>query len=83
MFFLNYKPIIDFNYAHIAPAVLCHNIIYICNYPFQMYSQIINYIKQRVEISQAEIEEALRHNEHTKYTKGENILYCTRGKFVR
>ncbi len=45
-----------------------------------MYSQIINYIKQRVEISQQEIEESLKYSEFKKYAKGDYILrageYC-------
>jgi CRP/FNR family transcriptional regulator, anaerobic regulatory protein len=45
-----------------------------------MYSQVINYIKQRVEISQKEIEESLKHCQFRKYTKGDFILrtgeYC-------
>lgn len=46
----------------------------------QMYSQIINYIKQRVEISPEEIEQSLKHSQFRKYTKGDFILrtgeYC-------
>jgi len=45
-----------------------------------MYSQVINYIKQRVEISREEIEESLRYSTFKKYTKGDYILrageYC-------
>jgi CRP/FNR family transcriptional regulator, anaerobic regulatory protein len=45
-----------------------------------MYSQVINYIKQRVEISQIEIEETLKYSEYKHYAKGEFILkageYC-------
>jgi len=45
-----------------------------------MYSQVINYIKQRIEISREEIEEALRYSDFKKYAKGDYILrageYC-------
>lgn len=45
-----------------------------------MYLQVIDYIKQRVEISQEEIEETLKYSEFKKYSKGEYILrageYC-------
>lgn len=45
-----------------------------------MYSQVINYIKQRVEISREEIEESLKYCDFKKYAKGEYILrageYC-------
>lgn len=45
-----------------------------------MYSQVINYIRQRIEISQEEIEETLKYSEFKKYSKGEYILrvgeYC-------
>lgn len=45
-----------------------------------MHSQVINYIKQRVEISLEEIEESLKFSEFKKFTKGEYILrageYC-------
>ena len=45
-----------------------------------MYLQVINYIKQRAEISQAEIEESLKFTEFKKYTKGDYVLrigeYC-------
>ena len=39
-----------------------------------MYSQVINYIKQRVEISQEEIEESLKYSDYKQYTKGDYIL---------
>lgn len=39
-----------------------------------MYSQVINYIKQRVEISQEEIEESLKFCEFKQYSKGDYIL---------
>jgi CRP/FNR family transcriptional regulator, anaerobic regulatory protein len=39
-----------------------------------MYSQVINYIKQRVEISQEEIEESLRYSDYKQYAKGSYIL---------
>ena len=45
-----------------------------------MYSQVINYIKQRIKISREEIEEALRYSDFKKYAKGDYILrageYC-------
>lgn len=45
-----------------------------------MYSQIINYIKQRVEITDKEIEDSLQYSEFKKFAKGEYILrageYC-------
>jgi CRP-like cAMP-binding protein len=45
-----------------------------------MYSQVINYIKRRIEISREEIEECLQYSEFKKYAKGEYILrageYC-------
>jgi CRP/FNR family transcriptional regulator, anaerobic regulatory protein len=45
-----------------------------------MYSQVINYIKQRVEISREEIEESLQYSDFKKYAKGDYILrageYC-------
>lgn len=48
-----------------------------------MYSQVINYIKQRVEISLEEIEESLKYSDFKKYAKGDYILrsgeYC---KFI-
>lgn len=39
-----------------------------------MYSQIINYIKQRVEISREEIEESLQYTYFKQYSKGDYIL---------
>ena len=39
-----------------------------------MYSQVINYIKQRIEISREEIEETLEYSDFKKYKKGEYIL---------
>ncbi len=39
-----------------------------------MYSQIINYIKQRIEISREEIEESLQYSEFKTFAKGEYIL---------
>jgi CRP-like cAMP-binding protein len=39
-----------------------------------MYSQVINYIKQRIEISQEEIEESLKYSDFRKYAKGDYIL---------
>jgi CRP-like cAMP-binding protein len=48
--------------------------------PFQVYSQIINYIKQRIDISQEEIEDGLKYSEFKTYAKGDYILrageYC-------
>ncbi len=45
-----------------------------------MYSQVINYIKQRIKIRQEEIEESLRYSDFKKYAKGDYILrageYC-------
>jgi CRP-like cAMP-binding protein len=45
-----------------------------------MYSRVINYIKQRVEISREEIEESLKYTDFKKYAKGDYILrageYC-------
>ena len=39
-----------------------------------MYSQVINYIKQRIDISQDEIEESLKYSNFKKYKKGDYIL---------
>ena len=48
--------------------------------PFQMYSQVIDYIKKRIDISQEEIEEGLKYSEFKKFSKGDYILrvgeYC-------
>ena len=45
-----------------------------------MYSQVINYIKQRIEISREEIEESLKYSDFKKFAKGDYILrageYC-------
>ncbi|NII26355.1 Crp/Fnr family transcriptional regulator [Pseudoflavitalea sp. X16] len=45
-----------------------------------MYSRVANYIKQRIEISDEEIEEGLQYTTFKKYLKGEYILrigeYC-------
>lgn len=45
-----------------------------------MYSQVINYIKQRVEISREEIEAILQYSDFKRYVKGDYILrtgeYC-------
>lgn len=45
-----------------------------------MYAQIINYIKQRIEITNKELEEAFQYSEFKKFKKGEYILaagdYC-------
>jgi CRP-like cAMP-binding protein len=45
-----------------------------------MYSQVINYIRQRVEISKEEIEESLKYSDFKKFAKGDYILrageYC-------
>ena len=34
-----------------------------------MYSQVINYIKERIEISRDEIEESLKYSEFKRFTK--------------
>jgi hypothetical protein len=34
-----------------------------------MHSQVINYIKQRIEISREEIEESLKYSDFKKYKK--------------
>jgi len=39
-----------------------------------MYSQVINYIKQRIEISREEIEESLKYSDFKKFGKGDYIL---------
>ena len=39
-----------------------------------MYSSVISYIKQRIEISDEEIEEGLKYSVFKKYAKGEYIL---------
>jgi len=39
-----------------------------------MYSEVINYIKQRIEISREEIEETLKYSDFKKYKKGDYIL---------
>ena len=39
-----------------------------------MYSQVINYIKQRIDISQDEIEESLKYSSFKKYKKGDYII---------
>ena len=41
--------------------------------PF-MYSGVVNYIKQRIEISDEELEEGLKYSVFKKYAKGEYIL---------
>ena len=45
-----------------------------------MHSQIIDYIKQRIEITEKEIEDGLQYSEFKKFAKGEYILrageYC-------
>lgn len=45
-----------------------------------MYSRVINYIKQRIEISDEELEEGLKYSVFKKYVKGEYVLrageYC-------
>jgi CRP/FNR family transcriptional regulator, anaerobic regulatory protein len=45
-----------------------------------MYSQVINYIKQRIDISREEIEESLKYSVFKNFAKGEYILrtgeYC-------
>ena len=44
-------------------------LIYFVNSGFQMYSPVINYIKQRIEISREEIEETLKYSDFKKYKK--------------
>ena len=39
-----------------------------------MYSKVINYIKQRIEISDEELEEGLKYSVFKEYVKGEYIL---------
>ena len=39
-----------------------------------MYSQVINYIKQRIEISREEIEEGLKYSNFKKFIKGDYVL---------
>ena len=39
-----------------------------------MYSQVINYIKQRVEITNTEIEESLQYSEFNKFANGDYVL---------
>ena len=39
-----------------------------------MYSQVINYIKLRIEISLEEIKETLKYSDFKKYIKGDYIL---------
>lgn len=39
-----------------------------------MYLQVINYIKQRIEISREEIEESLKYSDFKKFAKGDYIL---------
>ena len=45
-----------------------------------MYSQIIEYIKQRIEIPDTEIKDSLQYSEFKKFAKGDHILrageYC-------
>ena len=46
-----------------------------------MYSQVINYIKQRIEISREEIEESLKYSNYKKFARGDYIL--TAGEHCR
>lgn len=46
-----------------------------------MYLQVINYIKQRIEISDNEIKESLKYSVFKKFTKGDYILRS--GEFCR
>jgi hypothetical protein len=39
-----------------------------------MYSQVINYIKQRIEISRTEIEQTLKYSDFKKCKKGDYTL---------
>ena len=41
---------------------------------YKMCSQVINYIKQRVEISWEEIKESLQYSDFKTYAKGEYVL---------
>lgn len=45
-----------------------------------MYSQIIKYIKERIEISDKELHEGLQHSAYKKYMKGDYVIrigeYC-------
>lgn len=54
--------------------------MYFRRYIYTLYSQVINYIKQRVEISQSAIEESLKYSDFKKYAKGDYIIrageYC-------
>jgi len=38
-----------------------------------LYSQVINYIKQKVEFSREEIEEDLKYSDFRKYAKGDYL----------
>ena len=58
-------------FSHPSCAVFYSTFV---NSGFQMYSQVINYIKQRIEISREEIEEALKYSDFKKYKKGDYIL---------
>ena len=39
-----------------------------------MYSQVINYIKQRIEVTEAELQEGLKYSVPKKYGKGDYII---------
>jgi CRP/FNR family transcriptional regulator, anaerobic regulatory protein len=39
-----------------------------------MYSRVINYIKQRIDITDAELEEGLKHSVHKTYQKGDYVI---------
>ena len=39
-----------------------------------MYSQVIQYIKQRIEITQEELEESFKYSHFRKLIKGEYLL---------
>ena len=39
-----------------------------------MYSRVIDYIKQRIEITNEELEEGLKYSVSKKYEKGEYII---------
>ena len=46
-----------------------------------MYCQIIDYIKQRIEIADKEIEDSLQYSEFKKFAKGDHILHA--GEYCR
>ena len=46
-----------------------------------MYRQIIDYIKQRIEIADKEIEDSLQYSEFKKFAKGDHLLHA--GEYCR